>query len=372
MRMRFWLRSVLVWHLPPVRAASTVFTEPTSYIVYDAPAYSPGQVVFQVNTVGTLPDHDAVLYYRETPGGELFGPIPYTNIGFMMGAEAGDDYNQGIMAWEWDLSAYTVAEYYIDFGSSSASMSLWWANLHTWDDFSAELANALFLVAKSNYGTAGEVRSYDPDDGNANLSYEDGDEVAITAEAKEGWAFVCWTGDIYSENATTAITVNGNMDVTAVFAPKNYDTWAKDAIQPNSMREEGDEGDFASNSASTADPNRNGLNNILEYAFGGTPEFVSDPDALPVPGLSEDGKHLTLTYRRQPKATDLEYRVVVSSDMETWIYNGDGTAVTYTSEDISTTYNEDGTQTVVVTDQTDLSTLPEGSVRQMRLQIILN
>ncbi len=340
------------------------FSEPTSFLVYDDPAYSPGQVVFQVNTVGSLPDKEAVIYLRETEGGPVIGPIAYTHIGFLTSNDG-----QGIMAWEWDLSAYDVVEYYIEFGSTSESMSLWWATLDTWDGFSAELSNAIFPKTNTNFatGAVGSVEHELSGGGGPRITYEPGDEVVLTAVAEPGWVFVRWTGDVDSTNPSVVTTIDGNLDVKAVFAPQTYDKWKDNIILPSFTGS-----DPEVNGKPDADPNQNGLINLLEYAFGGTPEEMSDPAAFPQAGISEDGKHLTLTYRRQPVATDLEYRVVVSNDMETWNSNGDGSGQTYTTEDISPTINEDGTQTVIVTDMTDLNTLPEGTVRQMRLQITLD
>jgi uncharacterized repeat protein (TIGR02543 family) len=343
------------------------FSAPMSFIVYDNPAYSPGQVIYQVNTVGSLPDQEAVLYFREEEGGELYGPIPYTHVGFLTGGDSTYGDGQGIMAWEWDLSSYTVAEYYIEFKAASTSMSLWWSTLDTWEGFSAELGNALFLTANSNFDTVGTVDHHISGGTDPQISYEPGDEVVLNAVAKPGWVFVRWTGDIDSTNPSVVTTVDGNLNAKAIFAPLTFDAWADNVMLPGFAG-----GIPGVTDQPEADPNRNGLNNILEYAFGGTPEGGSNPDAFPVAGISADGKHLTLTYRRQPAETDLEYRAVVSNDLTIWNYNGDGTETTYTSETLSPTINEDGTQTVIVTDLTDLSTLPAGTVRQMRLQIELN
>ncbi|QYY34396.1 hypothetical protein [Ruficoccus sp. ZRK36] len=344
------------------------FSESMSFIVYDNPAYSPGQVIFQVNTVGSLPDQEAFIYFRETEGGPLVGPIPYTHIGFLTGGDPNSGDGQGIMAWEWDLSGYDVAEYYITFGSSGTSMSLWWATLDTWDGFSAELSNAIFPKTNTNFatGAVGSVEHELSGGGGPRITYEPGDEVVLTAVAEDGWVFVRWTGDVNSTSSSIVTTIDGNLDVKAIFAPQTYDKWKENIILPAFTGS-----NPVVNGARDADPNRNGLVNILEYAFGGTPEEISTPEAFPVAGVTEDGKHLTLTYRQQPEATDLTYHAMVSNDLESWNYNGDGSEQTYTSIDISPSINEDGTQTVIVTDLTDLSTLPAGTNRQMRLQVIL-
>ncbi|MBC2595754.1 hypothetical protein H5P28_15915 [Ruficoccus amylovorans] len=342
-----------------------------SFVVYDNPSYNPGQVIFQVNTVGRLPATEAVIYYREVENGELFGPVPYTHVGFLMGGDSNTGGGgQGIMAWEWDLSAYNVAEYYIAFEASGTSMSLWGATLDTWVGYSAELASALFVSTNTSFGNRGSVDHHLSGETYASLTYEDGDTVVLEAVAEPGWAFVRWVGNVPEAdvtNPTLTMTVDGSITAEAIFAPMTYDAWASDIILPAFTG-----GNPVVNGARDADPNQNGLINVLEYAFGGLPEEWSSPEALPVAGVSEDGKHLTLTYRRQPVATDLEYTVLVSNDMTVWNHNTDGSGQIYTTSEISPTINEDGTQNVIVTDMTDLSTLPAGTVRQMRLQISLD
>ncbi len=49
-------------------------------------------------------------------------------------------------------------------------------------------------------------------------TYEEGTVVNITANPANGWQFNSWSGDISSSNATTAVTMNSNMSVTANFS----------------------------------------------------------------------------------------------------------------------------------------------------------
>jgi len=340
------------------------FGGPLTIVVFDDPSYDVGQVLYQVGSIGSLPDPEsAKLYYRETPGGPIQGPLPYTHIGFL--SDTSDGFTQGVMAWEWDLSSVTVAEYYIEFSAAGSSMSYQRALLDTQAGYDPQLDNAVFLTTNGEFQSPGTV-THTLQGGDTQISYSNGDFIELTATANTGWTFVRWAGAIDSTNATILVEItDGNIDAEAVFAPHNYDVWSDDRIVPGFA-----DGNPAINGQPTADPNNNGLNNILEYALGGEPEIFADPDAFPKVGLSEDGNHLTLTYKMQPFASDLDYRVLVTSDMETWNYNGDGLGGPYTSADISTTYNEDGTKTVVVTDLTDLNSLPAGTIRQMRLEVI--
>ena len=90
----------------------------------------------------------------------------------------------------------------------------------------------------------------------------------------------------------------------------------------------------------TDDPDGDGLNNLLEYALGSNPLQPSLEDSptastgtLVVDGIS--GNYLSLSFNRPPGASDLQYVVEFSSDLDGWdgegavyhsrISNGDGT-----------------------------------------------
>jgi len=48
-------------------------------------------------------------------------------------------------------------------------------------------------------------------------TYEEGEEVTITATPADGWEFVEWTGDYESEDSQITITIDSDMEITAVF-----------------------------------------------------------------------------------------------------------------------------------------------------------
>lgn len=337
---------------------------PLAFTVFDDPAYNVGQVIFQAGTVATQPDPDsAFLYYRETPGGAISSALSYTNIGFL--SDNSGAFSAGVTAWEWDLSGLNVAEFYITFNSLGPNMSYRRSVLDTQTGFSAELANAVFLGTNREFGSLGNV-THTLLGGSPQLSYEDGDQVQIQAVANAGWVFVRWAGDTDSTNATETITISGNFTADAIFTPLNYEAWKDNHAISTLAR-----GNPLVTGIATADPNNNGWNNILEYAFGGEIDNGSDATAFPQPGMTPDGDFLTLVYRKQPMATDLSYRIEVSSDTgSTWHYNGDGLGGPYTTEQSASTFNEDGTQTVTVTDLTNLSTLPQNAVRLMRIRVL--
>jgi hypothetical protein len=62
----------------------------------------------------------------------------------------------------------------------------------------------------------------------------------------------------------------------------------------------------------TADPDGDGVSNLLERAFGGNPN-APDPDLLPA--IDDKGPLFSITYRKAKAATDLTYTVQVSPDL---------------------------------------------------------
>jgi parallel beta-helix repeat protein len=69
-----------------------------------------------------------------------------------------------------------------------------------------------------------------------------------------------------------------------------------------------------------ADPNQNGVSNLLEYALDLNPLSKTTP-TLPSVGWdtnTPDGPWLTFTYRKNLKAQDLTYEILSSQDLQTW------------------------------------------------------
>jgi len=72
-------------------------------------------------------------------------------------------------------------------------------------------------------------------------------------------------------------------------------------------------------SALLADPDRDGLNNAMEYAFGRNPRasdgfMPTDPSVVNVDGVD----YLAVTFVRRKNALDLTFTVEVSGDFVTW------------------------------------------------------
>jgi hypothetical protein len=110
--------------------------------------------------------------------------------------------------------------------------------------------------------------------------------------------------------------------------------------------------------ADTADPDNEGLINIVEYAFNLDPNV---PSANPI-SFAVAGGHLTLSYdRAQPAPSDLSYLAEVASDLSSGLWQS-GPA--YTSEAV--TDHGDGTATVTVTDLAPIGSI---SAHYLRIRI---
>ena len=111
-------------------------------------------------------------------------------------------------------------------------------------------------------------------------------------------------------------------------------------------------------SADDADPDHDGLVNIIEYALGLDPNL---PDPEPIAPYVEGG-HLVFAYRRpHPAPPDIVYTPEVTGNLSTPIWDS-GPA--YASQAVVD--NGDGTETVTVT---DLANLSSSSVHFLRLRI---
>ena len=67
---------------------------------------------------------------------------------------------------------------------------------------------------------------------------------------------------------------------------------------------------------SLADPDNDGLNNLLEYALGQSP-LVAQTAGLPILETSSGGR-MTFTFQRDPSLTDIDYIVEASPDLTSW------------------------------------------------------
>jgi hypothetical protein len=101
-------------------------------------------------------------------------------------------------------------------------------------------------------------------------------------------------------------------EITALYAapgaPESYDTWLASLPTPPALEHR----------AITADPDADGLPNLLEYALAGDPTSATSAPSpqLQVSGLSPQPSFLSLTFTRH--RPDLDYLVEATSDLATW------------------------------------------------------
>lgn len=115
-------------------------------------------------------------------------------------------------------------------------------------------------------------------------------------------------------------------------------------------------------SGEAADPDGDGISNLLEYALNLDPH-LADVTGLPTGGLltGRETAYLTLTYTKTNAATDLTYTPQVSGDLVSWQSGADAV------ETVLTTDNGNGlTQIITVRDKTPLT---DGGRRFMRLLV---
>jgi hypothetical protein len=113
--------------------------------------------------------------------------------------------------------------------------------------------------------------------------------------------------------------------------------------------------DNSGNAADTADPDHDGIINILEYAFDTDPNVSS---ANPI-SFAVVGNHLTVTFKRtHPALPDISYTPQVANNLSSAVWNS---GASYTSQAV--TDNSDSTETVVVTDLAPINSTPTHFLR---------
>lgn len=123
-------------------------------------------------------------------------------------------------------------------------------------------------------------------------------------------------------------------------------------------------------SSDDADPDNDGLSNLIEYALGDDPK---EPSAVSRPAAAFDGAHLSFLFKRLPARTDLIYEVIAADDLSgTWtvIARSVGGAPFLDVDGGTESIAEVGSEVVSVSvvDATPISMQPSG--RFMRLRIV--
>ena len=175
-------------------------------------------------------------------------------------------------------------------------------------------------------------------------------------EANNGWALLPTNADgwMWLSSETTTATARPRLEVTYTLpSAQTFDTWrvAKFGANANSPI-----------AAPDADPDGDGVANLLEYALGADP-LSSASRNLPslVPGA-----YLTISFSRVTAASDLTYTVQVSSDLLTWLDGSTYSATSSTPANANTTEVSRagiGIETIVVRDNTPVAGTAQRSIR---------
>ena len=184
-------------------------------------------------------------------------------------------------------------------------------------------------------------------------AYDSGVTATVTATPQTGYRFVYWTenGTAVSNSSSYTFTVAGNRSLTAIFQALTFGNWAASQFTAAELANPAISGD-------AAEPNRDGIPNLLKYALN-SGRTVSDRSVLP--RVTVEGGYLTLTYAQNSAATDLTFIVEVSPDLINW---SSGAAYTTSPAVVG---SDAQTQTVKVSDLTPAS---PGNERFIRLRVI--
>ena len=137
-----------------------------------------------------------------------------------------------------------------------------------------------------------------------------GDNVTLSATANPGYLFSSWTEGATAVSSTSsyAFAYAGPRQLAANFQPTPWTAWQTGRFSATELL------DPAVCSALQA-PDHDGICNLLKYAFHLERQH---PDLTQLPKVAAAGDSFSLTYARNPQATDVTYVLEVSSDLKTW------------------------------------------------------
>lgn len=110
----------------------------------------------------------------------------------------------------------------------------------------------------------------------------------------------------YTASVNTSTIGQVRLVVTALGPPPmTFETWASGHFSAAQIQ--------AGLSATTADPDADGLLNLAEYALGAQPLAFT-----PQPSVARDGNSISITFQRPAHLTDVSYHAEISSTFQSW------------------------------------------------------
>jgi hypothetical protein len=171
------------------------------------------------------------------------------------------------------------------------------------------------------------------------------------ASSETVYAVLNPAGLLYGTNKATLLIATGDASQPLFSLPVEI------AVTPLATWRQSKFGTAANSgsAADTADPDGDGLANIVEYAFNLDPN-VSSPNPI---SSAVTGGHLTLSFNRtHPAPADVTYWVEVTDDLTSGTWNSGPSYTTQTVTD-----NGNGTETVTITDVPVIGTTPAHFLR---------
>lgn len=139
------------------------------------------------------------------------------------------------------------------------------------------------------------------------ISGEDGDWAMYSAEIPAGTYDVSWR---YLKDSRDSKGMDTGFITSVSFIKySTYEMWAENHFTEGQLLD-------PAISGQAADPNHNGISNLLEYAFGGNPLGETPKATMPGIVIDEDGRGFT--YRKNTTLSDLTYVMQTSTNMVDW------------------------------------------------------
>jgi hypothetical protein len=139
-----------------------------------------------------------------------------------------------------------------------------------------------------------------------------------------GYHFVNWS-DNSTDNPRTDNNITANLSVTANFDLTNPDANSNGTLDTWETLMFGNAN--TGNHPPGDDPDKDGISNLLEYAFNTHPLQPNSSPMVHDLVAAGQGNHLRLTLPKNPAATNLTYTVEVASDLTNGPWTSNGTTV---------------------------------------------